>query len=150
MFKERAGHASGSFCEGVPIGGTGRFRGSRNGMLSPGKGIAWARHEPGIGSRNPRLNIISFLYIPQLFPRGLWAFLFDTFLYISHTKYKKIHGFYYERICHCAGALFLCFSAPALQGACAAALVLKLFNQISGLEEIKVKIKYEFADGTVK
>ena len=60
--------------EGVPLDGTGRLRGSRNGMLSPGKGIAWARHEPGIGSRNPRLNIISFLYIPQLFPRGLRAF----------------------------------------------------------------------------
>ena len=31
---------------------------------------------------------------------------------------------------------FLRFSAPALQGACAAAPVLKLFNQISRLEGI--------------
>ena len=41
------------------------------------------------------------------------------------------------------------FGVCALQGACAAAPVLKLFNQISRLEGIRMKIEYKDADGRV-
>ena len=67
---------------------------------------------------------------------GCGLFLFDTFLFYPRTYYKRIHGFHYGRACHCAGALFLRFGVCALQGTCAAALVLKLFKQISRLEGI--------------
>jgi len=66
--------------------------------------------------------------------RGL--FLFDTFLFYSHTYYKRIHDFHYGRTWDFSGALFLRLSPPALQGARAAAPVLKLFKQISRLEGI--------------
>ena len=49
-------------------------RGSRNEMLSPRKGIPWAWHERGTGSRYPRPDKLIFLYIPQFLPRGLRAF----------------------------------------------------------------------------
>ncbi len=49
-------------------------RGSRNEMLSPGKGIAWPWHGQGTDSRHPQQDIIFFLYIPQFLPRGLRAF----------------------------------------------------------------------------
>ena len=70
------------------------------------------------------------------FQRGCGLFLFDTFLSYPRTYYKRIHDFHYGRACHCVGTLFLRFSVCALQGACAAAPVLKLFNQISRLEGI--------------
>ena len=70
------------------------------------------------------------------FQGGCGLFLFDTFLFYSQTYYKRIHDFHYGRACHCAGAPFLRLSAPALQGARAAAPVLKLFKQISRLEGI--------------
>ena len=70
------------------------------------------------------------------FQGGCGLFLFDTFLSYPQIYYKRIHDFHYGRACHCAGALFLRFSAPALQGTCVAAPVLKLFNQISRLEGI--------------
>ena len=66
--------------------------------------------------------------------RGL--FLFDTFLFYSQTYYKRIHDFHYGRTWDFSGALFLRLSPPALQGARAAAPVLKLFKQISRLEGI--------------
>ena len=53
--------------------GAGRLRGSRNEMLSPGKGIPWAWHEQRTGSRNPQPDIMFFLYIPRP-PRGLRNF----------------------------------------------------------------------------
>ena len=111
-------------------------RGSRNEMLSPRKGTLWPLHGLETDFRHPRTNIIFYLYIPQFLPRGLRAFLFDTFLFYSQTYYKRIHDFHYGRACHCAGALFLRLSVCALQGTCAAAPVLKLFNQISRLEGI--------------
>ena len=55
-------------------------------------------------------------------------FLFDTFLSVSQSDYKKTHGFYFRRTRHSAGALFLCFgkrASAAVQGPCAAPPVLK-------------------------
>lgn len=49
-------------------------RGSRNEMLSPGKGITWPWHGQGTDSRHPQQDIIFFQYIPQFLPRGLRAF----------------------------------------------------------------------------
>ena len=111
-------------------------RGSRNKMLSPRKGTLWPLHGLGTDFRHLQTNIIFFLYIPQFLPRGLRAFLFDTFLFYSQTYYKRIHDFHYGRTWDFSGALFLRLSPPALQGARAAAPVLKLFKQISRLEGI--------------
>ena len=111
-------------------------RGSRNEMLSPRKGTLWPLHGLETDFRHPRTNIIFYLYIPQFLPRGLRAFLFDTFLFYSQTYYKRIHDFHYGRTWDFSGALFLRLSPPALQGARAAAPVLKLFKQISRLEGI--------------
>ena len=49
-------------------------RGSRNEMLSPGKGITWPWHGQGTDSCHPQQDIIYFLYIPQFLPRGLRTF----------------------------------------------------------------------------
>ncbi len=49
-------------------------RGSRNEMLSPGKGITWPWHGLGTDFRHPQTNIIFFPYIPQFLPRELRAF----------------------------------------------------------------------------
>ena len=61
------------------------------------------------------------------FQGGCGLFLFDTFLFYSQTYYKRIHDFHYGRTWDFSGALFLRLNAPALQGARAAAPVLKLF-----------------------
>lgn len=88
--------------------------------------------------------------------KGTADFFYSTYFCLFPNKntkeYKRIQYFHHGCACHCAGALFLRFGTRvsfALQESCTAIPVLKLFNQISRLEEIKVKIKYEFADGTV-
>lgn len=50
-------------------------RGSRNGMLSPGKGTTWPLNGLEPDSRQPLTNIIFFLYIPQPLLRGLRYFM---------------------------------------------------------------------------
>lgn len=136
LFRERTGCPAERPRRASPPDDTGRLPGSRNEMLSPRKGTLWPLHGLETDFRHPRTNIIFYLYIPQFLPRGLRAFLFDTFLFYSQTYYKRIHDFHYGRACHCAGALFLRLNAPALQRAWAAAPVLKLFKQISRLEGI--------------
>ena len=46
-------------------------RGGRNKMLSPRRGIPWARYEHGTDSRYLQPDNLFFLYIPQFLPRGL-------------------------------------------------------------------------------
>lgn len=59
-------------------------------------------------------TICFFCTYRSSFQGGCGLFLFDTFLSLSQTYYKRIHDFHYGRACHCVGALFLRKEATAL------------------------------------
>ena len=136
MFRERTCH---------PTEQSARLSHGRHRQAAGEAGTKCCPHERGYhghGTGRERIPATSsrtsyfFSTYRSSFQGGCGLFLFDTFLFYARTYYKRIHGFHYGRACHCAGALFLRFGVCALQGTCAAALVLKLFKQISRLEGI--------------
>ena len=120
-----------------PPDDAGRLPGKPEQNAVPTKGDIMAIARAGNGFPPPA-DKHHILYVHTAVPSKGAAgfFLFDTFLFYSQTYYKRIHDFHYGRTWDFSGALFLRLSAPALQGARAAAPVLKLFNQISRLEGI--------------
>ncbi len=85
-------------------------------------------------------------------PGDSGIFLFDTFPF-NACPYPKICFYFQEkRICPAAGALFCCREktvSGVLPYPCAAPPVLDFQKKFQDWRENKLKIKYEFADGTV-
>lgn len=84
-------------------------RGSRNKMLSPGKGITWPWY--GQGRDSSCLHIIFLLYIPQLLLRGLRTFFIRHISALFPDKLQKNTVFSLRAHLPFCGCAFFSFSA---------------------------------------
>ena len=113
MFRERTGHPAELPCRAFPREAPAGCRGSRNEMLSPGKGTPWAWHEQGMYSRYPRPDNIYFLYIPQ--PQGGLRNFFIRHISISFpNKLQKYTMFLWRAHLGFFGCAFFAISAVGI------------------------------------
>ena len=105
LFKERTGHPAGA-PPGIPRAAPAGCRGSRNEMLSPGKGKPWATDGQGTDSRHPEQNTISILYIPQFLPRGQRYCFIRHISIFSPDSLQKNTLFSHQAYRLCGGCAF--------------------------------------------